>query len=176
MELVRVRLDELRPYQNNPRYNDESVEVVEESIDQVGYITPILVDEENTILAGETRWRALNNLGEEEIEVIRLRGLSEAKKRKFRLLDNKTAELADWDLSKLIKELDDLDFGDFDFWSKELEKMGDKLLGEEEKPKRKNKPVICPRCGKVVNQDGKGLDPFIDDDEDLGLPKVWCGN
>ena len=148
MELVKVNIDKLRPYPNNPRYNDDAAEAVEESIEQVGYITPIIVDENYQILAGHTRWKALNHLAEEEIEVIVVTGLTEEQKRKFRLLDNKTAEITEWDLDKLQEELDGLDFGNFDFWSKELEKMADKAIAEHPQPDEKI--VICPRCGKVV--------------------------
>lgn len=146
MKLITVGLDLLRPYPNNPRYNEDAIDAVEESIDQVGYITPIIVDENYQILAGHSRWKALNNLGEEEIDVVLVEGLTDEQKRKFRLLDNKTAEIAEWDLDKLQKELDRVDFGDFDFWSKELEKMADNLIAD--KPKKK--VIICPKCGKVV--------------------------
>ena len=152
MELRKVKLTAIKPYPNNPRYNDEAMGAVEESIDQVGYISPIIVDENLEILAGHTRWRALDSLCEDEVDVIVIPNLTEEKKRKFRLLDNKTAELSKWDYDLLLKELEDLDFGDFGFWDKELEKMGDNLLNNNgEKKKRKKKPVICPRCGKVVN-------------------------
>lgn len=50
MELVKLRLDQLKPYKNNPRYNDEAVDAVEESIEQTGYIAPIVVDENMEIL------------------------------------------------------------------------------------------------------------------------------
>lgn len=148
MELVNIRIDELKPYQNNPRYNDDAVMAVEESIEQIGYITPIVVDENKQILCGHTRWKSLDNLAHDEVECIMVRGLTEEQKRKFRLLDNKTAEIASWDLDKLQMELDGLDFGDFDFFSKEIEKMADKAIAEHPDPKEK--VVICPRCGKVV--------------------------
>ena len=135
MKLITVGLDLLRPYPNNPRYNEDAIDAVEESIDQVGYITPIIVDENYQILAGHSRWKAVNNLGEEEIDVVLVEGLTDKQKRKFRLLDNKTAEIAEWDLDKLQKELDRVDFGDFDFWSKELAKMADTLIAD--KPKKK---------------------------------------
>ena len=166
MELIKVPLSKLKPYPNNPRYNDDSVDAVEESVEQVGYITPIIVDEEFQILAGETRWRALNNLGEDEIEVIRVSGRTEAQKRKYRLLDNKTSELSRWDAKKLLKELEGLDFGEYDFWSKELEKMSDAMLAESEKPKRKQKPIICPRCGKIINKPIEKIGSFLDEDTD----------
>lgn len=146
MELIQISLDMLKPYPNNPRYNEDAVEAVEESIDQVGYITPIIVDENYQILAGHSRWKSLHNLGEEEIDVVMVNGLTEEQKRKFRLLDNKTAEIAEWDLDKLQDELERVDFGEYDFWSKELEKMADKLLAD----KPKEKVIICPKCGKVV--------------------------
>jgi len=157
MELRKVPIDLLNPYPGNPRYNEDAVDVVEESIDQVGYITPIITDENYQILAGHTRWKSLNDLGYEEIEVIIVPGLTDEEKRKFRLLDNKTAEIAEWDLDKLQDELDDLDFGDYDFWSKELEKMADKILAD----KPKGKVIICPKCGKVV-QGLVDLDQFED--------------
>ena len=146
MELLTVNLHDLKFYANNPRYTEEAVGPVEESITQVGYITPIVIDESYQILAGHTRWKSLSNLGEEMIDVIMVSGLTEEQKRKFRLLDNKTAEIADWDLDRLQKELDNLDFGDFDFWSKELEQMADNLIAD----KPKQKVIICPKCGKVV--------------------------
>ena len=148
MELVKLRLDQLRPYKNNPRYNDEAVEAVEESIEQTGYIAPIVVDEDMEILAGHTRHRALYNLGYEEVDCIIVRGLTSQQKRKFRLLDNKTAEIAEWDLEKLMEELEGLDFGNFDFFSKEIEKMADKTIADHKT--KEQEIVICPRCGKVV--------------------------
>lgn len=148
MELVKLRLEQLKPYKNNPRYNDDAVEAVEESIEQVEYIAPIVVDENYEILAGHTRHKALYNLGREEVECIVVRGLTEEQKKKFRLLDNKTAEIAEWDLEKLISELDGLDFGNFDFFSKEIEMMADKEIADHKQPEEKI--IICPRCGKVV--------------------------
>jgi ParB-like chromosome segregation protein Spo0J len=148
MELVKLKIEDLKPYKNNPRYNEEAVEAVEESIEQVEYITPIVVDENYEILAGHTRHKALFNLGVDEVECIVVRGLTEEQKRKFRLLDNKTAEIAEWDLEKLQQELDGLDFGDFDFFSKEIEKMADKMIDDHKE--KKEKVVVCPRCGKVV--------------------------
>lgn len=148
MELRELKIEELKPYANNPRYNDDAVAAVEASIEQVEYITPIVVDENYEILAGHTRWRALDNLGYDTVECIVVTGLTDEQKRKFRLLDNKTAEIADWDLDKLVNELDSLDFGEFDFWSRELEKMADKTIKDHKDPK--DKIIRCPRCGRIV--------------------------
>ena len=102
------------PYENNARKNDKAVKDVAESIKQCGYIAPIIVDENNVILAGHTRYKALKKLGYKEVTVRKVSGLTEEQKRKYRLLDNKTNELAEWDFEKLKDEIDGLDFSEFD--------------------------------------------------------------
>ena len=80
-EYIKIPIDQLIPYENNPRKNDEAVPYVEESINQVGYITPIVIDENNVILAGHTRLKALKEKNEsEEIEVLKVSGLSVRRK------------------------------------------------------------------------------------------------
>ena len=114
-EFVTLALSEIIPYENNPRINDEAVSDVIESIKQCENLDPIEIDENNVILAGHTRLKALQELGYTETECIRYSGLTEEQKKKYRLLSNKTGEKAEWDLEKLKIELADLDFGDFDF-------------------------------------------------------------
>ena len=114
-QLKTVKLNDIVPYENNPRHNDQAVEAVKESIKQCEYIAPIIVDENMVILAGHTRHKALKSLGKKEAEVMVVTGLTEEQKRKYRLLDNKTNELAEWDIDLLEVELDDLDFDGYDF-------------------------------------------------------------
>ena len=109
-----LKLSEIMPYENNARKNDKAVKDVAESIKQCGYIAPIIVDENNVILAGHTRYKALKKLGYKEVTVRKVTGLTEEQKRKYRLLDNKTNELAEWDFEKLKDEIDGLDFSEFD--------------------------------------------------------------
>lgn len=115
MELVTISLDKIKPYERNPRNNNKAVDAVMESIRQCTYVAPIIVDENNVILAGHTRYKALKKLGKTEAEVIVKSGLSDEQKRKYRLLDNKTNELAEWDFEMLAEELEGLDFEEFDF-------------------------------------------------------------
>ena len=115
MEIVKLKLSQIKPYENNPRRNDQAVDAVVESIKQCGYCSPILVDENNVILAGHTRYKALQKLGWKEAEVVVRDGLTDEQKRKYRLLDNKTNEFASWDFDLLADEIEGLDFGDFDF-------------------------------------------------------------
>lgn len=116
MELTKMKIGDLIPYENNPRDNDGAVDAVKESIKQCGYITPIIVDENNVILAGHTRLKAVKQLGWNEVDVLKIYGgITEEQKKKFRILDNKTNEFADWDTEKLLAELEGLDFEGFDF-------------------------------------------------------------
>lgn len=111
-------LSDIHPYPNNPRKNDNAVDAVAESIRQCGYIAPIIVDENGVILAGHTRYKALQKLGRSVADVVVKTGLSDEQKRKYRILDNKTAELAEWDYDLLKQELENIDFAElenFDF-------------------------------------------------------------
>lgn len=110
-----MKIADIVPYDKNPRKNDGAVDAVAESIKQCGYCAPIVIDEDNVILAGHTRLKALKKLKYKECECVRKVGMTEEQKRKYRLLDNKTNELAEWDIDLLKGELDGLDFLDFDF-------------------------------------------------------------
>lgn len=114
-EIVTLKLTDIVPYERNPRKNDAAVDDVAESIRQVGYRQRIIVDENNVILAGHTRWKALKKLGWKEAEVQRELDMTEEQKRKYRILDNKTAEKSDWDFELLDWELADLDWEGYDF-------------------------------------------------------------
>ena len=115
MELKKLKLTEIKPYGKNPRKNDGAVDAVAESIKQCGYCSPIVVDENYEVLAGHTRLKALKKLGRKECEVVVKEGLTEEQKQKYRILDNKTGEFAEWDLDVLQEQLKDLDFDGFDF-------------------------------------------------------------
>lgn len=110
MKTITLKLDEITLYKNNPRKNDGAVEAVMESIKQCGYIAPIIVDENYEILAGHTRYKALKKLGWSEVECVIKEGLTEEQKKKYRILDNKTNELAEWDFELLEQEIEGLDF------------------------------------------------------------------
>lgn len=114
-EYLKLKINEIKPYEKNPRKNEAAVPDVAESIKEVGYITPIVVDENNVILCGHTRLKALKKNGEKEVDgVLRVSGLTDEQKRKYRLLDNKTNEKAEWDFDLLAEEVADLDFSGFD--------------------------------------------------------------
>lgn len=117
---IEIDIADLVPYDRNPRLNDSAVDSVVESMEQVGYITPIVIDENRQILAGETRCKALKKRNVRRDKVLQVFGLTEEQKKKYRLLDNKVGEIAEWDLDLLLGELNDVDFGEFDFGFDEL--------------------------------------------------------
>ena len=161
-EYVKIPIGDLIPYENNPRKNDTAVPYVAESIKQVGYITPIIVDENNVILAGHTRLKSLLSQNwEGDLDVLRVSDLTEEQKKKFRLLDNKTNEFAEWDFSKLEEELEDLDFGDFDF------DFGTAFMDDQED----ETPVEEDETPEVENDFCKAGDLWL-----LGNHRLICGD
>lgn len=118
MQIFEMQPSELIPYENNPRHNDGAVDAVAESIKQFGFKVPIVIDKDNIIIAGHTRRKAALKLGLDAVPVIRADDLTDEQVRAFRLADNKTAELAEWDESMLEEELaaiDGIDMADFGF-------------------------------------------------------------
>ena len=150
-ELRKVELGWLRPYENNPRIIENAVPLVEESIRQVGYITPIVADEDGVILAGHTRYAALKESGVKECEVVVIHGATEEQKKKYRLLDNKTGEIATWNNVLLSQELEDVDFDGFDFGQPvKAEDFPEDARDGYDPGLGHSRVVICPRCGKEV--------------------------
>lgn len=109
MQVHEKEINEIKPYDRNPRKNDIAVAAVAESISQFGFKVPVIVDADGIIVAGHTRYKAAKQLGMKTIPCIVADDLTEAQIKAFRLADNKTAELAEWDLDLLNNELLDLD-------------------------------------------------------------------
>lgn len=150
MQIRRVQIAEIVPYENNPRRNDDAVEAVAESIRQCGYRARIIVDENMVVLAGHTRLKAMQRLGWTECEVQVEDDLSEEQKRKYRLLDNKMSELAGWDFDRLTQELDGMDFEGMDIdWR--LPDVSPIDLEEDGGENRQDGVQVmhCPKCGFV---------------------------
>ena len=111
-------VDSLIPYANNPRLNDNAVDAVAASIKEFGFKVPIVVDGENVIINGHTRLKAAHKLGLKQVPVIVADDLTPEQAKAFRLADNKTGELAQWDMAKLgieLEGIDDIDMTDFGF-------------------------------------------------------------
>lgn len=128
-------IEDINPYEKNPRKNDKAVEVVANSIKEFGFKVPIVVDGEGIIIAAHTRLRAAKKLGLTEVPVIMAKDLTEEQAKAFRLADNKTAEVAEWDTELLNEQLDELfgviDMNDFGF-AVQIENIDSDEEGERE--------------------------------------------
>ena len=109
-----MKVEDLIPYINNPRNNENAVDKVTSSIKEFGFKNPIVIDKNNVIINGHTRLLASKKLGLKEVPVIVADDLSEAQVKAFRIADNKTSEYASWNKELLRVELDMLEEMDFD--------------------------------------------------------------
>lgn len=122
---------DLNPYANNPRLNDGAVDAVAASIKEFGFKVPIVVDSDGVIVTGHTRVKAAEKLGLELVPVIVASDLSPEQVKAFRLADNKTSELAEWDMGKLdieLGEIENIDMNDFGF-NIDLPELEDSTIG-----------------------------------------------
>lgn len=154
MNIVEKRLDELQPYENNPRKNDNAVPYVAESIKRYGFKNPIIIDKDGVIVAGHTRYLASIELGLDKVPCIIADDLTEEQIKEFRLVDNKTSEFAGWDFNMLDIELQDLDFDGYDFdfpdFNADLDISDDDFISDTEITKSKQKTITCPNCGEEI--------------------------
>lgn len=134
MEIIMKKLGDVKPYEKNPRKNDDAVKYVAESIKQFGFKVPIVIDKDGVIVAGHTRYKASKQLKLKEVPCIIASDLTEEQIKAYRLADNKVSEQAEWDTELLEVELDEIvdidmsDFGfDFDF-EEEIEPINDEGL------------------------------------------------
>lgn len=118
MEVQEIKIDQLTPYDHNPRQNDGAVDAVAASIKNFGFKVPVVIDRERVIVAGHTRYKAAKKLGLESVPCIVADDLTDEQIRAFRLADNKVGELAGWDFDLLNMELagiEELDMTQFGF-------------------------------------------------------------
>ncbi len=113
MQIVMRPTESVRPYEHNPRLNDAAVDAVARSLSEFGFRQPIVVDADGVIIVGHTRWRAARQLGMETVPV-HVADLDEVKARAYRIADNQTATIAEWDMDLLPGELRDLEGAGFD--------------------------------------------------------------
>lgn len=121
MQILTKKLNEIKPYPGNPRKNEQAVDAVAASIKEFGFKNPIILDSEEEIIAGHTRYLAAQKLGLKEVPCIHADDLSKEQVKAFRLADNKTAELSEWDFGLLDEELQDICAIDMSLFGFELE-------------------------------------------------------
>lgn len=136
--IVYKDINDIIPYENNPRHNDDAVDYVANSIKEFGFKVPIIIDNENVIVTGHTRLKAAIKLGLKEVPCIMADDLNEDQIKAFRLADNKVAEYSSWDFSKLGIELKEIDMNMNDFgFPMEIEDIDIRDSGEIEQSEEK---------------------------------------
>ena len=157
LQVVLRDISSISPYANNPRINDQAVEAVAASIREFGWKQPIVIDKDGVIVAGHTRLRAAKLLGETQVPCVVADDLTPKQIKAYRLADNKTGELAEWDMPLLEAELDELlgmdmdfDISQFGFDLDEPDDVPDfQPAQQEEQPRLDQKaPITCPHCGQ----------------------------
>lgn len=162
MNIVNKKIQEIKPYENNPRKNEKAVKYVSNSIKEFGFKVPIIIDKNNVIVVGHTRFKAARKLKLTEIPCIVAEDLTEEQIKAFRLADNKVSEKAEWNFELLEEELAnilDLDMEDFGFDLETEEDKGKMEMLEDEVPEIKEEPKT--KYGDIYQ---------------LGNHKLMCGD
>ncbi len=164
MQIVEKKVSELKAYEKNPRKNDKAVGPVAESIKEFGFKVPIIVDKDNVIVAGHTRLKAAKKLGMKTVPCIVADDLTPEQIKAFRLADNSTAQIAEWDLELLKDELMDLDF--------------DMSLFGLEKEIKDIERIFAPEIieDEVPEVDEKNIITKLGDIWQLGRHRLMCGD
>lgn len=170
LTISNMRLSEITPYERNPRKNDSAVEAVVQSIEQFGWQQPIVVDAHRVIIIGHTRYKAAVKMGLEWVPVHVAKDLSPEQVKALRIADNKSGEIAEWDLDLLPLELSDLRTAEFDistlgFSSSELAKI---LKGIDDPLGDKDLDEVPPEPENPITVDG--------DIWKMGTHRLLCGD
>lgn len=141
MKIINIKIEDLKPYEKNPRKNEKAIDFVANSIKEFGFKVPLVVDKNNVIVAGHTRYQASKKLGLKEVPCLVADDLTDEQIKAFRIADNKTNDMAEWDDALLGDELKDLidsfDMTDFGFGEFEIS-----MLTEDMEPEEYDKDLI----------------------------------
>lgn len=147
MRIEERPLDQIQPYEKNPRRNAAAIDKVAESLKEFGWQQPIVVDTDGVIIAGHTRLAAARKLELEKAPVVVAEGLSDEQVRAYRLADNKTNEFASWDLDLLDEELFNIDGIDMNLFGFDMDAVVDRAAEVQEddyEPDPPRKPISKP--------------------------------
>ena len=173
MKVQNIPLDDIKPYWRNPRKNEGAIEAVKKSIQDYGFNQPLILDAKKVIIAGHTRYKALLELGYKDAPCV-IVDLPPAKAKEYRIADNKTSELSEWDMDALIPELREIEgvasmqvfFPDLDLQSlledtatvaavttaeieKQQEKMENRFEEHSNAVQGQYVEILCPHCGEA---------------------------
>jgi ParB-like chromosome segregation protein Spo0J len=114
-KIENIPLSSIKQYKNNPKiHNNKQVQQIMNSITEFKFTNPVLLDENNEIIAGHGRFLAAQKLGSTKIPAIKLLYLNEAQKKAYRIADNKLTENGEWNFDLLKIEFQDIENLNFD--------------------------------------------------------------
>lgn len=152
MQIIQKKLADIVPYANNTKKHDETqIKNVAESIKKYGWVQPLVIDDDGTIVIGHCRALAAEKLEIEEVPCVVVSDLTEDEINALRIVDNKTNE-SPWDFDLLSAELPEIDLSDFEFDfnvpTDFTADMIDDFFDEVEPKKKEPKKIQCPHCGE----------------------------
>ena len=163
MNIVELEIDEIKPYKDNPRVNKDAITVVKNSLSKFGWQQPLVLDKNNEIVVGHTRYYAAIELSMKKIPCLIADDLNDEKIKAYRIMDNKSSEYASWNYGLLTKEMQDiLELGGLDltftgFSDREIENMIDdidvEIQADDEVARMDELNLItCPSCGHKFSE------------------------
>ena len=174
-EYEKIAIEQLKPYENNARtHSEEQIELIMNSINEFGFVAPVVIDENNVILVGHGRTEAAKRLGIKEVPFRRVTHLSEDQKRAYILADNKLSDLGGWDFDILESELENIELDMADFGFDEIEEPDFEELEENDGviENNTNNPVAVkmtfPNAQKWRNVE-KQVREFVDTLKDVSV-------
>ena len=139
------KLNEIQPYDNNPRRNDEAAKAVAASIKEFGFQSPIIVDKDMVIIAGHTRYKAAKRLKLDTVPVVVASELTPEQVKAYRIADNSTGEVAEWEINLLMGELATIDYDMTQFGlNVELEPIDKEAKDDDYDPEPPMEPTTQP--------------------------------
>lgn len=136
MQVTMRKISDVKPYDKNPRRNDGAVDAVAASIREFGFQQPLVVDKDGVLIVGHTRLKAAKKLGLKEVPVVVADGLSPEQVKAYRLADNKTGELAGWEMGLLEEELAGLCNFDMEQFGFETQEHDEDIYGKYQDARR----------------------------------------
>ena len=162
IKIIKKDIEELIPYENNARINDAAIDVVANSINDFGFKNPCIIDKNNVLIAGHTRVAACKKLGIKEIPCIVADDLTDEQIKAFRIADNSSAQVAEWDMDKLMAELQDIDYDMAKYGlAEQMEQIAEQIdnniniddfFTNDEPKEKEHKKIQCPHCREWFEQ------------------------
>ena len=153
MKVENIAVSKPIPYaKNTKKHDDKQIANVAESIKQYGFVQPIVIDKDNTVVIGHCRLLAAKKLKLKEVPCVCVDDLTEQQVKALRIVDNKTNE-SEWDIEFLTEELAEIDLSEFDFDfalpSNDIDWASVEDLDEKTYEEPEHKMLQCPHCQHI---------------------------